>query len=50
MSKTLEDYEATNVRNFLEENWSDFVSFLELNYDEGEDAEEIAAEIVEKLV
>lgn len=43
----LRDYEAHHVKMFLEENWSEFVSKLEEDYD-GE-AEEIAEEIVNKL-
>lgn len=44
----LKDYEALHVKSFLEENWSEFVSWLEEAYDEGE-AEEIAEEIVNRL-
>ncbi|MCQ7329052.1 hypothetical protein NP116_14905 [Salmonella enterica] len=43
----LRDYEAHHVKMFLEENWSEFVSKLEEDYD-GE-AEEIEEEIVNKL-
>jgi len=47
MSKKLEDYEASYVRDFLEENWHEFVDKLAENYDD--DAEGIAEEIVKKL-
>ncbi len=47
MSKRLEDYEASYVRNFLEDNWYEFVEKLTENYDE--DAEAIAEDIVNKL-
>ena len=43
----LRDYEAHHVKMFLEENWSEFVSKLEEDYDD--EAEEIAEEIVNKL-
>lgn len=47
MSKKLEDYEASYVREFIEENWLEFVDKLADNYDD--DAEGIAEEIVKKL-
>ncbi len=47
MSKIIEDHHASYVRSYLEENWSDFVDYLEENY--GEDAEGVAEEIVNKL-
>lgn len=48
MSKTIDDVYAPYVRDFLEENWSVFVDKLAENYDD--DAEEIAEEIVNKLI
>ncbi len=47
---TLKDYEANHVKMFLEENWSEFVSKLEEDYDDENEAEQIAEEIVNKLV
>lgn len=47
---TLRDYEAHHVKMFLEENWSEFVSKLEEDYDDENEAEQIAEEIVNKLV
>lgn len=48
MPKSIDDVYAPYVRDFLEENWSDFVDKLAENYDD--DAEEIAEEIVNKLI
>lgn len=47
MSKQLDDHEASYVRDFLEENWHEFVDKLAGNYDD--EAEEVAEEIVNKL-
>lgn len=47
MSKIIDDQHAVHVRNYLEENWSDFVESLDDAY--GEDAESVAEEIVNKL-
>ncbi|EOL9004703.1 hypothetical protein ACM915_002474 [Cronobacter turicensis] len=49
MSKKIEDCYAPYVRNFLEDNWNDFVDKLAENYGE-DDAEEIAEEIVKALI
>lgn len=48
MPKIIDDVYAPHVRDFLEENWSAFVDKLAENYDD--DAEEIAEEIVNKLI
>lgn len=48
MPKTIDDVYAPYVRDFLEENWDAFVDKLAENYDD--DAEEIAEEIVNKLI
>ncbi|MDU4943894.1 MAG: hypothetical protein E6X23_20550 [Mixta calida] len=47
MSKSLADHEAMHVRNFLEENWHEFVDHLAENYDD--EAEGIAEEICKQL-
>ncbi|NCH41818.1 hypothetical protein EHI94_05110 [Cronobacter sakazakii] len=47
--KKIEDCYAPYVRNFLEDNWDDFVDKLAENYGE-DDAEEIAEEIVKALI
>lgn len=49
MSKKIEDCYVPYVRNFLEDNWDDFVDKLAENYGE-DDAEEIAEEIVKGLI
>lgn len=49
MPKTIDDVYAPYVRDFLEENWSDFVDKLAEIFDE-DDVEEIAQEIVNKLI
>ncbi|EMC7877749.1 TPA: hypothetical protein ACTYW0_004571 [Enterobacter asburiae] len=49
MSKTIDDLYAPHLRDFLEENWDDFVDKLAESFDE-DDVEEIAQEIVNKLI
>jgi len=47
MDKKLAEHEAMYVRDFLEENWHEFIDHLAVNY--GDEAEEIAEEIVKNL-